>query len=278
MASSLGRRWGLLWERPPLLGVPLPTRSHWEAEELFLAPPAPTSVMPRNPKANESKPGRPVWWWLALAVAVLAAVFLLWSPSVQHILDEAIHWAEGAIGENPIAGAAVFFGFSALSAMLAFASSAVLVPPATLVWGKAVSFLLLWGGWLTGAVLAYGIGRLLRPLLERSPFGDKLEKYQQYASKRMSFWALLLLCFAVPSEIPGYLLGSIRYPLLKFLAAMATAEAVYALGVVIAGENLLVDKPLPILASLGVLAVLALGASLLLRVVKRRRAGGLSPR
>lgn len=209
---------------------------------------------------------------------MLLVGFLLWSPLVQRLVDEAIHWAEGAISEHPLAGAAVFFVFSAVSAMLAFASSAVLVPPANLVWGKALSFLLLWGGWLTGAVLAYGIGRLLRPLLARSPFEDKLEKYQQYASQHMSFWALLLFCLAVPSEILGYVLGSIRYPLMKFLAAMAIAEAGYALGVVIAGESLLVDKPLPILISLGVLAVLAAGAGLLLRLMKKRRAGGLSPR
>jgi uncharacterized membrane protein YdjX (TVP38/TMEM64 family) len=228
--------------------------------------------MSPNLSPNESKPGRPVWWWLALAVSVLLVVALLWLPPVQRIVDEATHWAEGAISEHPIAGAVVFFGFSALSAMFAFASSVVLLPPATLAWGKALSFLLLWGGWIAGAALAYGVGRLLRPLLARSPFEAKLEKYQQYASQRMRFWALLLFCLAVPSEIPGYLLGSIRYAFPKFLAAMAIAEAAYALGAVIAGESLLRDQPLPILVSFGVLALLAAVAGLLLRGMKKRRA------
>jgi uncharacterized membrane protein YdjX (TVP38/TMEM64 family) len=228
--------------------------------------------MSPNLSPNEPKPGRSVWWWVALAVAVLLGVALLWSPPVQRIVDGATHWAEGAINEHPIAGAAVFFGFSALSAMFAFASSVVLLPPANLAWGKVLSFGLLWGGWLCGAALAYALGRVLRPLLARSPFEAKLEKYQQYASQHMKFWSLLLFCLAVPSEIPGYLLGSIRYPFPKFLAAMAIAETAYALGAVIAGESLLRDKPWPILVSFGVLALLAAVAGFLLRGMKKRRA------
>lgn len=235
-------------------------------------------MKPLNPSANESGSGRSVWWWIALACAVLLVAFVLWSPAVQGSVDDAVRWAEKMINEHPVAGAAVFFGFSALSAMLAFASSVVLVPPASVVWGKAVSFLLLWGGWLVGAALAYGIGRLLCPILARSRFAERLERYRQYASQRMKFWTLLLLCVAVPSEIPGYLLGSIRYPFLKFFAAIAIAEAGYALGAVIAGESLLDGKPLPFLISLGVLAVVAVLAGLLLRKIRKRRAGGLSPR
>jgi hypothetical protein len=72
------------------------------------------------------------------------------------------------------------------------ASSAALVPSANLVWGKPVTFLLLWGGWVTGAAIAFGIGNLARPLLIRLGYEKVLKKYQQLLSKRMRIWLVLL--------------------------------------------------------------------------------------
>lgn len=81
------------------------------------------------------------------------------------------------------------------------------------------------------------------------------------------------MCFAVPSEILGYLFGSVHYSFLKFLGAIAIAEALYALGVIVAGENLLADRSLPVFIAISILATVALGAALLLRVIKKRRLG-----
>lgn len=229
-------------------------------------------------KSPAGKPRHTLKFWMALAAVALLAAFLVVSPAFPERMGWAFDWAEAFMGEHPALGAAVFFVFSAVSAMLAFASSAVLVPPASQAWGKPLTFLLLWGGWLLGAVAAFGIGRLARPLLERTCYREKLEKYEEYVSKRMKFWAVLLFCFAVPSEIPGYLFGGMRYPFLKFLAAIAVAEAGYALGVVLAGESLVVDEPLPFFIALGGLALIAIVAGLLLRAAKKRRSGGLSPR
>lgn len=169
-----------------------------------------------------------------------------------------------------VEGGAVFFLFSALSAMLAFASSAILVPPANLVWGHPVTFLLLWGGWVAGAIAAYWIGRVAFPLLPHSGFQEKLKKYQEYASRRMSFWMVLLFCIAIPSEIPSYLFGSLRYPFWKFLAAIATAESGYALGTVIAGEGLVIDKPFFTLTVIGLFVLVALLAGWVLRATNKR--------
>ncbi|MGZ8203315.1 MAG: hypothetical protein ACXWUB_08695 [Burkholderiales bacterium] len=45
----------------------------------------------------------------------------------------------------------------------------------------------------------------------------------------MKFWAVLLFSLAVPSELPGYLFGAMRYPFLVFVAAIGAAEALYAI-------------------------------------------------
>ena len=205
---------------------------------------------------------------------MLLLAFLSYFPTFRNLMDAANGWAKALMNAHPVTGALVFFLFSAISAMLAFASSAVLVPSANLVWGKLVTFLLLWGGWLAGATAAFGIGNRARPLLIYLGYKDTLEQYQQFASKRMKFWAVLLFCIAVPSEVPGYLFGGVRYPFLKFLTAIAIAEAIYAFGLVVAGENLLAAKPFALLVTVGILIVIALGAGVVLRALKKRKSGG----
>lgn len=226
---------------------------------------------------STTKKGHALWPWIVLAAVVLL-VALLHTPFFNNFVVDVTDWAQGLMKTHPVLGGVVFFVFSALSAMLAFASSAVLVPPANLAWGKVVTFFLLWGGWTAGAMVAFGIGRLAFPFLIRLGYEEKLEKYRQFVSGRMKFWAVLLFCIAVPSEIPGYLFGAARYPFLKFLAAMAIAESIYALGIVVAGEGLLAAKPSLLLGALGVLIVIVVTAGVVLRMLKRRKAGGMSSR
>ncbi len=155
--------------------------------------------------------------------------------------------------------------------MLAFTSSVVLVPPANLVWGKLITFLLLWGGWIAGAIAAFGIGKVARPLLVRLGYQNKLSKYQQFVSRRMKFWTTILFCIAVPSEISGYILGGLRYPFLKFLGAIAIAESIYAFGIVIAGQNLVTAKPVPLIIAIATLIIIATTARLLLQKLKKQK-------
>jgi uncharacterized membrane protein YdjX (TVP38/TMEM64 family) len=229
-------------------------------------------------KLSSGKGGRILRFWLLLGGAALLIGLVVTSSPFRNLAGEAIDWAEDSMNRHPVIGVAVFFVFSALSAMLAFASSVVLVPAASLAWGNAVTFFLLWGGWLAGAAAAFGIGRLAHPLLSHTGYEDKLEKYQQYVSQRMKFWAVVLFCVAIPSEIPGYLFGSMRYPFPKFLLAIAIAEAGYALGAVVAGESLLVNRPLPFMAVVALLALVAALAGVLLRTGKGHKPDGISPR
>lgn len=221
------------------------------------------------------KKGWVIWFWVGLGIAVPLVALLLHSAAFNNFVDEATNWTRGFIKSNPVAGAVVFFLFSALSAMLAFASSVVLVPSANLVWGKFITFLLLWGGWIAGAIAAFGIGRLAFPVLTRLGYKEKLEKYQQFVSKHMKFWAVLLFCMAVPSEVPGYLFGGAHYPFLKFIIAIAIAESIYAVGVIIAGEGLLAAKPSLLLTAVGMLIVIAVAAGFGLRMLKKRKVGGV---
>ena len=230
--------------------------------------------MSKKSKANKRR--RAVWFWLALGAATLLLALLFYSATFRNFVDQATGWAKEIMNAHPVTGAAVFFLFSAVSAMLAFASSAVLVPPANLVWGKPLTFLLLCGGWMAGVIAAYGIGKLARPLLIYVGYKETLEEYQQFVSKRMKFWAVLLFCFAVPPEVPGYLFGGAHYPFLKFLAAVAIAESVYALGLVVIGESLLSFQPAPLVVTGGILIIIAVGAGLLLRRLKKRKSGGTS--
>lgn len=208
---------------------------------------------------------------LGLVAVVVVLVLLSYSETFRGLLDSITLWAKDLMAANPQLGALVFFLFSMLSAMLAFASSAALVPPANLVFGKLVTFLLLWGGWLAGAVVAYLIGSLARPLLIRLGYKEKIEKYEEYVSRRMKFWMVLLFCFAVPSEIPGYVLGGVHYSFWRFVIAMAVTEAIYALGIVFAGESLLADNPLPLILILGALILIGAGAGMLFRKLRKRR-------
>src|SRR5918994_1314876 len=130
--------------------------------------------------------------WIVLVMGVLLLTLLLYSSTFKSFVDQLTSWSRVVMNDHPVTGAAVFFLFAAVSAMLAFTSSAVLVAPANLVWGKLITFLLLWGGWIAGAITAFGIGKIARPLLVRLGYQETLDKYQQFVSKRMKFWSVLL--------------------------------------------------------------------------------------
>lgn len=211
-----------------------------------------------------------VWFWLVVASLVFFVTLLSYSQTFNEFLEATTGWSKNVIGSNPVAGALVFFLFSMISAMLAFVSTAVLVPAANLVWGRLVTFLLLWGGWISGGMLAFIIGRLARPLLIRVGYKQRLEKYREYVSRRTNFWMVLLFCFAVPSEIPGYVLGGVHYPFGKFLAAIAITECVYGVALVFAGDRLLAAQRLHLFLILGTLTLIAAGARLLFRKLRKK--------
>ncbi len=192
------------------------------------------------PPSNPPVP--PPHWQRALAlVLVFALLALLLSVDALYVvLRGVLTAAEPWISAHPGWGEVSFVLLSALSAMLAFFTSALLVPVAVDSWGKPVTVALLWLGWLIGGLAAYAIGRALgRPLLGSRGWDRLSAFYRQRLSAHVGLPVVLLLQLALPSEIPGYLCGLLGVRLRIYLTALALAELPYAIGTVWVGESIL---------------------------------------
>jgi uncharacterized membrane protein YdjX (TVP38/TMEM64 family) len=170
----------------------------------------------------------------------------------------------------------VFVLWSAFSAMVTFVSSGVLVPVAVYAWGVPASVGLLCAGWLLGGVGAYGVGRYLgRPVVGTLASAEALARSERWVSRRSSFGLVVLFQLALPSEVPGYVLGLVRYPFGRYLAALALVQLPFAVATVYLTAGL-IEGRVPLL--LGVGAALAGGVAVAAIAFRRRlraeRAGG----
>ena len=212
-------------------------------------------------------------WRQAVTVLLGLALLtiLLSMDSTNAALHRLLSAAEPVIAAHPVTGGLLFVALSAASAMLAFFSSALLVPVAVFTWGAPVTIGLLWLGWLLGGMSAYWMGRLFRrPLVHSERAARLVDFYADKVPREAHFPVVLLLQFALPSEVPGYLCGllGVRFPV--YLSALAIAELPYAVGTVLAGEGV-VRREGWWLVGLGVLAVaFSVYAAWLLRRKLRR--------
>jgi uncharacterized membrane protein YdjX (TVP38/TMEM64 family) len=204
-----------------------------------------------------------------LLVALVGALLVLaWSPPVHRAVLDVFEAAKGLIAEHPLLGAVLFVVLSALAAMLAFFSSAVLVPAAVYAWGPIACTALLWAGWMLGGVASYGLAYWFgEPVLRWLAPGKSIDEYQQRVREKASFGFILLFQLALPSEIPGLVLGLARFPLERYLLALAIAELPYAIGTTLLGASF-VSRQFGVLVSLGALA--AVTAVFLGRALRRR--------
>lgn len=169
---------------------------------------------------------------------VAGALLLVWlSGAVDDQVELFLRANEALLRDHAVLGKVVFTLLAGASAMLAFFSSAVLVPGAIAAWGVPATFALLWLGWIIGGVTAYTVGRSLgRAVVVRLTSPDRLAFYEGRVRRDVSWWMLLLLQLALPSELPGYLSGVLRVPPRRYLAALALGELPYAVGSVVLGE------------------------------------------
>lgn len=195
------------------------------------------------------QPGVPVWrraLGLLLVGGLIAAI--AGSDVLHEPLARLLAVTERMIAASPIAGAGLFILFAALSGVLAFFSSAVIVPVAVHAWGPVRCALLLWLGWILGGACTYAIGRFLgRPVVGRLASRDLLDRYERKLGRDAPFGLVVLFQLAMPSEVPGYLLGLARYSFVRYIAVVAAGELPYALGTVLLGDSLVHRRVVPAL-------------------------------
>ena len=216
--------------------------------------------------------------WPRLVVGVLlvgAAVAVVTTDALHAPLVRLLALTERAIAANPPLGAALFVLFAALSGVLAFFSSAVIVPVAVFTWGMPISAALLWIGWLLGGACTYAIGRALGRPIAGLVAPDKLARYEHKITRETPFGLVVLFQMATPSEVPGYLLGMLRYSFLRYIVVVALGELPYAIGTVYLGESFIERRTLPFVI-LGLLAV-AFGGWAYVRLHRRLDARAAAP-
>jgi uncharacterized membrane protein YdjX (TVP38/TMEM64 family) len=186
---------------------------------------------------------------IALGLLLTIAVLLVLARPAHAWLLTLFEAAEGVMRDRAAWGMIVFVLLAALSAMVAFVSSAVLVPVAIYVWGPAVCFLLLWTGWFLGGLAGYAIGRYLgRPVVERLVRPGALARYEGWARSGKSLAPMLMIQLGVPSDLASYVFGLVRCRFTVFVAALALAEVPYALGAVYLGTSFLERRIVPLVA------------------------------
>lgn len=205
---------------------------------------------------------------LALLLVFAAVAVLLTIQPLHDALLRLLAAAEPVIVVHPVIGMLVFVLLSALSAMVAFFSAALLVPVAVYSWGQLVTMALLWLGWLLGGMCAYAIGFALgRPLLATIGATRVLAFYREHLPQQVPFAVVLLVQLALPSEIPGYLFGLLRVRFATYLMALALAEVPFAVGTVLVGESIVEQRG----GMLLLLGVVGAGVSLYALLLLRRR-------
>ncbi len=171
---------------------------------------------------------------------------MFWSfITLQDIFFGVITSVETYNLENPFLVAVIFIILAALSAMLSPFSSVPLVPAAIILWGNTLTVFLFLLGWLIGGSLTYLIGHFAgHHLINQLYSFEKIKHYQEKLSKKTKFLLILLFRFAMPAEIPGYVLGIVHYNFSQYFLATFLAEAPFALITVYASEALIFGNPL----------------------------------
>ncbi len=181
-----------------------------------------------------------------LIAVVAVAILIFWSSIVlQEEYWRLVGFFESQATAKPFLSIFIFLLLTVFSMMFLFFSSVLLVPVAVSVWGSLTTTTLLLVGWLLGAILSYILGRYAGyPILKYFISSRKLDHYRNLFSENSSFLLVFLLRFVLPSEIPGYALGLLRFNFQKYLLITMLAEIPYALVTVYAIEAILNKDPI----------------------------------
>lgn len=239
-----------------------------------------TQPRPENSSPTEERAHRVTdWHWqleaarahprrvVVLLALLVGATFMTRLPGLHERIADALQFVAGLMAEHAVLGAFAFVAASALSAMLVFFSSVLLVPLGIELWGSAGCLLLLWAGWFLGGVLSYTIGRYFgRPAVESLVSRQRMLDLEQRIPTAHGFWSALMVQLAFPSDVAGYFFGLLRFPPAVYLAALACAEFPFAFGTVFLGTAFIEQAWAPLL-----IGALFAGAVLLWQRRRRHR-------
>ncbi len=204
------------------------------------------------------EPPRSRAWRRGLGVIALGAlVALVAGMDVLHEpLARLLAVTTRMIDDSPLTGGVLFVLLAAVSGVVAFFSSAVVVPIAVDAWGPTRSAMLLWLGWILGGACTYWIGRYLsRPIVRRLVSKEQIARYEQKLGREAPFGLVVLFQLAMPSEVPGYLLGLARYSFARYILVVILGELPWAIGTVVLGDSLINRRVAPALALAATAAV-----------------------
>lgn len=209
---------------------------------------------------------------LLLGMLIIIAGLVAGTEALFDKSHEIIMFAESAITDHPVLGRLAFVLLALISAMFAFFSSGILAPIGIYAWGPIETFVLLWLGWLLGGVFSFLVGRYLGRSVVSMLLGEsRLSSWETRVSRHTKFIHILLFQAAVPSEIPGYVLGILRYRFALYFAALAITELPYALGTVFLGESFLKgDGTLFVAIGAGIVLLSIVAFHALRRIARRR--------
>ena len=181
---------------------------------------------------------------VSAAILVCVVVVFWFSIALQDIFYDVVLFAEIYGGKHPTLSIFVFMAFAGVSAMFSPFSSVPLVPVAIMLWGSVWTSAFLIAGWLGGHVITYTLGYYAGyPVAKKFVAFERIEQYSHKFSKKSEFLLVLLFRFAIPAEVPGYVLGTARYGFEKYFLATFIAEFPFAIITVYASGALIDRKP-----------------------------------
>lgn len=197
---------------------------------------------------------------LIVGALIVGAGLVAASDTLHDRTGQIILWTESMISQAPLLGMLIFVLLAMLSAMVAFFSSALLAPVAVYAWGQTACLALLWCGWFLGGIASFCIGRYLgRTVVSRIIGEEKIANWESQVGQRTRFIHILFFQAVVPSEIPGYVLGILRYRFPLYLAALGITEIPYAIATVYLGESFLEGRSMVfILVGIGTIVLATL--------------------
>lgn len=178
-----------------------------------------------------------------LGIATMAFILLLFASSAlfQDTFFRLVGRLDLYASAHPLLGALAFVLLAGASVLLSPFSSIPLVPAAVIIWGAEQTFILLLVGWLLGGIVSYGIGYYVGyPAVRRFVSKQHMNEWIEALSERVDIWIAFLFRLSTPSET-GYVFGTLKYDLCKYIAITFLAELPFAYLAVYASEAFIND-------------------------------------